>query len=353
MSLNNIELQVVSKYIYNFKDIENLLKINDNLKYNYHSTFEFINLPTYYILTDNQVIKIINKLKMLFPNLKEIILNFNSEDIKIMYLLNFYLYILNNYLKFVKYSNLKIKLDFDFKIIVSSVCLINSDKTFDILVLKEFLKQEIIISPINLIFEIGDDLNINELFELYNKCKYPKLNFILELGKHKFDEINDKYKNIEGFYFTYVGLDIYFNNIDDINNIYLQNYFQQFNLNFINQISQFPLYYELMKCKNINQNSYLVIESNKYIDKILDNLNETINNSNLNYIKINDNIIYTSKNKYYNKYIKITDDIGFYNTDSDNNLCYKNLDDNVYYKLIWCNLQDTIKNYWKINVSYI
>ena len=73
MSLNNIELQVVSKYIYNFKDIENLLKINDNLKYNYHSTFEFINLPTYYILTDNQVIKIINKLKMLFPNLKEII----------------------------------------------------------------------------------------------------------------------------------------------------------------------------------------------------------------------------------------------------------------------------------------
>ena len=98
MSLNNIELQIVSKYIYNFKDIENLLKINDNLKYNYHSTFEFINLHTYYILPDNQVIKIINKLKVLFIILKKIILNYNSENINIIFILYFYLIIFNIYM---------------------------------------------------------------------------------------------------------------------------------------------------------------------------------------------------------------------------------------------------------------
>ena len=349
MTLNNIELQIVSKYIYNFKDIENLLKINNDLKYNYHSTFEFINLPTYYILPDNQVIKIVNKLKVLFPNLKEIILNFNSENINFMFLSNFYLFVLNNYLKFVKYSDLKIKLDFDFKIIVSSVCLINSNKTFDILVLREFLKQEIIISPINLIFEIDNNIQLNEIFELYNKIKCSKLNFILELNNHNFNEMNNKYKNNEGFYFTYPCMSICFNNN---NNIYVQNYARRFNLIFMNQISQFPLYYELMKCKNINQNNYLLIESNKYIDKILDKLNESINNSNLNYIKINDNIIYTSKNEYYNNYIEINDNIGFYNTDLDNVLYYKNYDNTIHYIFIWHDLQKVIKNYWKINQKY-
>ena len=55
MSLNNIDLQIISKYMYDFKSIENLLKLNDDLKYCYHTTFEIINIPYDYVLTDGQV----------------------------------------------------------------------------------------------------------------------------------------------------------------------------------------------------------------------------------------------------------------------------------------------------------
>ena len=49
--LNNLELQIVSKYIYDFKTINNLLLLNDDSKYLYYTTFETINLLIY-ILSD-------------------------------------------------------------------------------------------------------------------------------------------------------------------------------------------------------------------------------------------------------------------------------------------------------------
>ena len=113
-NLNNIDLQIVIKYIYDFKTINNLLQLNNMLKYNYHTTFEIINLNCYYALTDKQVKEIIDKLTTIFPNLEEIILNFNGCSM--IDFDDFINYILLNYLKFCKFSNLSIKIQFDFKI---------------------------------------------------------------------------------------------------------------------------------------------------------------------------------------------------------------------------------------------
>ena len=78
MNLSDVELQIVSKYL-EYKDVNELLKINDDLKYMYHSTFEFINIPADYIMPIHQVKRIINNLKSMFPNLEEIILNFTWD----------------------------------------------------------------------------------------------------------------------------------------------------------------------------------------------------------------------------------------------------------------------------------
>ena len=41
MNLSNLGLQIISKYL-DFKDVEKLLKLNSDLKYYYHTTFNLI-----------------------------------------------------------------------------------------------------------------------------------------------------------------------------------------------------------------------------------------------------------------------------------------------------------------------
>ena len=79
-----MELQIISKYLY-FNDLKHLLRIDPDLKYYYHTTFNFINIPSNYIVPIHQVKQIVNSLKSMFPNLEEIVLNIhgniNIEDI--------------------------------------------------------------------------------------------------------------------------------------------------------------------------------------------------------------------------------------------------------------------------------
>lgn len=364
MSLSNIYLQIITKYIYDFKTINELLKINNNLKY-YYSTFEFVHLPIRYILPDSQIRKIIIKLNSLFPNLNEIILNFEDSNINKIYLFEFYNCVIRNYLNFMKYinfnkNNVKLKMNFNFNIILAFFCFINGDKTFDVILLRELLKRNIINCSINILFDVDNDFKLNECFELYNKFKHPNLNFIIKLYDiyeyKEFKNMNDKYKNNDGFYFSYLGTDIYFNSDEGINNIYIKNYFEKFKLSFLNDINNFPLFYEIIKCKNkkvINNNIHLLIIENKYIDIILNNLYYNLNNMNIKYIIINENLIYTSKNEYYKKYINIHENVGFYNNDDKIIINCENVDENMEYRYKdWFYMQNSIKSYNKIKNTY-
>jgi len=369
MPLSNIYLQIITKYIYDFKTINELLKMNNNLKYYYYSTFEFVRLPIRYILPDSQIKKIITKLNSLFPNLNEIILNFEDSNINKVYLFEFYNYVLRNYLNFMKYlnfnknneNNIKLKMNLKFNIYMANFCFINGDKTFDVILLREFLKRNIINCSINILFDVNNDFKLNECFELYNKFKHPNLNFIIKLYDiyeyKEFKNMDDKYKNNNGFYFSYLGTDIYFNNDDDaINNIYIKNYFEKFKLSFLNDINNFPLFYEIMKCKNkkiIDKNTHLLITENKYIDITLNNLYRNLNNINVKYIKINENLIYISKNEYYKKYININDNVGFFNIDDKIIINCENINRSVEYSYEnWLYVQNSIKSYNKIKNTY-
>ena len=180
-TLDNFTLQIISKYIYDFKTINNLLKLNKSQNINksfselYYTTFEIINLNCHYILTDKQVKNIVDKLINMFPNLEEIILNFNS-NYDCITIDDFNNCVLANYLKFLKYTSnlgggadlglkdiekpIKIKIQFDFKIKICTLginhALSESQSTFNLnlYILSQMIKKEIIISKnIYIIFQ--------------------------------------------------------------------------------------------------------------------------------------------------------------------------------------------------------
>ena len=82
--MNNLNLQIISKYL-EFKDFYNLLelsnksKINKDLKYYYHTTFDFLSIPCDFIVPIHEIKILMNKLSIL-SNLEEIVLNFTTND---------------------------------------------------------------------------------------------------------------------------------------------------------------------------------------------------------------------------------------------------------------------------------
>jgi len=299
-TLDNFTLQIISKYIYDFKTINNLLKLNKSFSELYHTTFEIINLNCYYILSDKQVKNIIDKLINTFPNLEEIILNFNGTDC--IDFDDFNNCILANYLKFYNYSQIlekpiKIKIQFDFKIKFNTYDFYKNFSEylyildFNLYILSKLIEKDIIILK-NIYVLINcciyyNDLNIlDDIYKSFMKIKLNKnlknkINLIVRLDKYMpFHDIPDEYKNIDGFYFSYYIKGVFhFNNINDKNVNYI-NYQPQIKdkSKLWKYIISFPVYYEIMKNYNNelkkykNRNLYMKIKTfiKHEIDKIYD-----------------------------------------------------------------------------------
>ena len=372
--LNNIDLQIVSKYIYNFETINNLLLLNNDLKYYYHTTFEIINLPSMYILTDKQVKEIVDKLIKTFPNLNEIILNFNSSE-SIVYFDDFIDCMLSNYLKFVKYINNieskksksalhpitigreapKIKIQFNFKLKhYNCECLLSFQEyqpifDFKLYILSKMIEQKIILNNIDIIisYSIINKINNNKIkfiLQSFNKLKTSKINFIINLRTNmSLDSISDEYKNINGFYFTHYSNGCYkFNNTDDEILLYGDNCLlklsQQFKLR--KYIITFPAYYEIIKLYKNKLNDYKTEHRyiNNYVYKFINDNNKKLNRDEKYGNKMNGTVY---------KCINISNDICFIRK-NENYLLYT-CDRNAGR---WYELQYDILNYFKINNNY-
>lgn len=355
-TLSNIDLQVVSKYL-NFKDIENLIKINNDLKYNYHSTFEFINISTNYIIPICQIKKIINMFKLSFPNLEEIILNITSQNIRIEQFEKIKI----NYYNFQKYSNLNIKINF-------------SDTTnlyFHDLKINE-IEEELnhvneIVKNFSNLYIWWPDWKYKKLIKLSNIHK--NLNFIVYMHEEK--EINYFIKNINKI----INKNIYYTNIyykciyskypliSPFNNIYLDCKYKRLkNYNLIGSIYRFKKYYNILRLKHKINNSRFVNLFIRYEDNLNDRnieftyslLKEILNDKNykidelyyrlwhIQYIIYNDELFYISYNYKIDEcnYMYLYKEIDDYNNDNKIRITYFHNAKNL--------IKD-IKNYWKVN----
>ena len=308
-TLDNFTLQIISKYIYDFKTINNLLKLNKSFSELYHTTFEIINLNCYYILTDKQVKNIVNRLINMFSNLEEIILNFNGTDC--IDFDDFNNYVLANYLKFLKYTSdlgggadlglkdiekpIKIKIQFDFKIKFNAYDHLKNFSEyinildFNLYILSKLIEKDIIISK-NIYVLINcyiyyKDLNIlDDIYKSFmkinsNKNLKNKINFIVRLDEYMpYHDIPDEYKNIDGFYFSYYVKGVFhFNNINDKNINYI-NYQPQIKdkRKLWKYVISFPVYYEIMKNYNNELKKYkdrdLYMKITTFIKHGIDNI---------------------------------------------------------------------------------
>ena len=230
--MNDFNIQIVSKYLYNFKDIENLLKINKTLKDLYHTTFELIYIPCNYVLPKHQIIKIVNKIIDTFPNLEEIILNFTTPY---NYLCEEYFdNILHNYLNFLniienKNKNINIKIKFDCRLKINLD--INNYSKFNIWLQ---LISKISYFPIY-IYIIT--IHINDI-ELYKFCKkYKEINFIRPIYTPEF--INEGIK-INNFFYSYYDHMFGKTRAEFDNDVYVNNYLKHNKL--INVLKKYLLF---------------------------------------------------------------------------------------------------------------
>ena len=310
------------------------------LKYNYHTTFEIINLNCYYALTDKQVKEIIDKLTTTFPNLEEIILNFNGCSM--IDFDDFINYILLNYLKFCKFSNLSIKIQFDFKIRFYNIpyadinfSFYQPNFNFNLCILSEMVKQNIIISKnIYIVVNTGHNVyaDLKYIYELFNKFK-STINFIIILDMYTtpFDIIENKYKNIDGFYFTYYyKATNYFNTIEGDfcyqNNQELLKKYRKLHRTVYN----FPLYYKYMTDKNITKDCEKI-----YLDEKLKKI-----------IRNHDEYFITGCRIF--KRVKLSDDFEMYMTSNGTYRIYSN---NLN-AIKWHNFQHNILEYFNVNDRY-
>lgn len=377
--LSNIELQIISKYIYDFETFSNLLLLDNDLRYNYHTTFEIINLSPFYILTDNQVKKLINKMIKIFPNLggradlglknlEEIILNFNGTVIEFSCFNN---YVLANYLKFCKYldnynnKQIKVKIKFNFKIrfyassFNSNFLEHQSEFDFNLYILSKMIEQKIILNNINIIiaYNILYDDNIDNIkftYESFNKINTNKLNDLLKINfitylnlNMSFNNICYRHKNIDGFYFSHYSNGCFkFNNTNDECLLYGNGYIVENISDQIRQkhrltkdINMFPIYYEIIKLHKYEISEYKL--KYKYLNHCVYYLikyNEKFKD--YNYIRIYSGKIY--------KHINISDRIELLMKNGKyqiGNYCDR-------FAMIWYDLQDNILEYFDLNERY-
>ena len=263
MSLNNIELQIISKYL-DFKDITNLLKLNNDLKYNYHSTFDLIVISKNIIISKYYINKIVNILKNIFPNLEEIILNYKYVQI---YKEEQIEKILKNYLNFKTISKLNVKINFIEHIELSYKFINDIDKLYKNGIIK------------------NNNLNNIYIYHPYNECE--------DIFKY------NNYKHVIGGLFNYLKLKEYqqydniylrlYNNhylhlkdIDLDNNIYIINNKYRFNnYELISCVEDFKVLYNISRLKHkINTEELKNFEINYYCNIVkidFEELKNTLN----------------------------------------------------------------------------
>ena len=380
MNLSNLGLQIISKYL-DFKDVEKLLKLNPDLKYYYHTTFNLINIPIYYIIPIHQVKQIVDNLLSTFPNLEEIVLCFNVKHIfywqfEIM-IANYNNFIKVLHLKFINDSShriFRLKIDNLYK---NSYFIFKADdivnNTFKLLL---YLMSNIFVNQIFINVSAANTDEFNKIFNII-KCN-PKINFNISLYIRDINVIDNK--SLNNLCFSLIGKrDLIFKNMLEYNNMYIKNYVNKLENNFIINIDDFNIYYNIIKLKNrlknitnenieihyfdLNHNNCTIEDlknmmNNRYINTIYHNIhnakishiiisnntNESIFYVNEKYIaQIESNIVIT-KNIVNNK-IQISNSnmyeiSQFFNT----NTLAHNYD---YYNLV-----NNIKKYFKIKCNY-
>ena len=330
MNLN--ELLIISKYL-NFKDVKQLIEINPDLKYYFHSTFDLINIPSNYIVPIHQVKKIINNLKSIFPNLEEIILNiYNDLDLNVgnstgITIPKNFNNILTNYINFDNVANSDSKIEIKMKmhdILKSTYLICLSDlKLYTYLISKLFSSNS---NPIYIYIDLYDVDN-DELIKLCRK--YPSIIFIHKLlyNDEELDPMNKRFvdknnsiieyfKDVPNMLYSYLCHKyLFFKNIND-NNPYMRNYllYRQTKFNLIN-IYEFQNYYNIMKLTsilnklimanskiNIRQNEKEINEDDSNSDDSDDSDSDSDSNSDSNsdieIYKIN-NSIHKFQNMYF------------------------------------------------------
>ena len=117
--LSTFHKQIVSKYFNTNKDYDNLFEVDKNLKDLYFSTFNYITLSLNYLLSNQEVLDILVKIQLTFPNVETIYLNFLETKLTNYYINN----LISIYEKFMKYINkygfeFKIKITFNKKLVI-------------------------------------------------------------------------------------------------------------------------------------------------------------------------------------------------------------------------------------------
>ena len=368
--LDKFHLQIISKYI-NHYEFKNLLDCYEKLNQLYFSTFNIINIPYNYIMLNKQIENIINNIIIRLPNVNEIILNFYNEQNNYICNNDFIEFVLCNYNKFDEYLikhnlnkriKIKLKLNFNIMFYISEEY---NDYIFEVYLIYMMLQKNIIINQLSIIFDRTIKIKINDIYNIVNKYIFSKLRFISRINYIEWNELNEKYKNINGFLYSFgFGGKFCFNNDESyLNNIYIQHYINKYYSRYLylHDINKFPYIYQLLKIK-YNHSKLFIYRLNEYDDEMLntiinyksrniDNLiYETYSIDNFKYSFDDKTQNYIMKfNKYYNGCIELND-IKLYkniNKDFEIGFSFKSITKLAEY---WYNIvQNDVKNYFKIN----
>ena len=171
-NLRDLDLQIISKYL-NISDVVNLLKLNPDLKYYYHTTFNLIKIKDLQIIPEYHAKKIINILESIFPNLEEIILNI---DYNIVIIYEDFKPILENWLNFSNNTKLPVKINFTNKLILHYEFIEDG--------ILHYIINSIVVNLDNIYFASYlpvDEDSCNNLIRICNKYKNYK--HIFEINK--------------------------------------------------------------------------------------------------------------------------------------------------------------------------
>ena len=278
LNLSNLDLQIISKYL-DFKDFYNLLELsnksknNKDLKYYYHTTFDFLNIPCDFIVPIHEIKILMNKLSIL-SNLEEIILNFTTNNISID--ITYIEYIFKNYINFHnifnhddKHTKIKIKINKPIKFDKYDWCYNSSWIKCAISLLSSSNIEPITICLSLMIAKDKNYLN-DELYELIEKYKNIKFVITMSEGpkslsapvfsKYHVQQIPKKYLSLNNLYFgvykyaNYKKISInYFKISSDYSIIGYDNLFKidKFKKQIIVQVYKFVIYYNIMKFRNL------------------------------------------------------------------------------------------------------
>jgi len=256
--LSNFDLQIISKYL-DYENTKELLKLNTSLRYSFDSTLNYITFKfeENIFINNNSIEQIIEKLLNIFPNLREIILNFKLENHVNDEYSNKILFIYQNFSSVVKNKNINIKINFNHPLHV----FIDYNYTID--KFKEWLDKIVGVLKNSIFICFGSICGSSELHKLCEK--YKTINFVEEMvclpdEKYKDNINNTLFKpEIKNLYYSYFSYQPFFKTIDEYyKNLYLYEF-----KNIIHNVKYFPKFYSNIKIKKL-----LKIELLKYNNSI-------------------------------------------------------------------------------------